>query len=231
MQNYRPFRALAVLTSPIVEPSRPILLDSLVAWAAVDRAKAGGWIPSQNEIRGLLLDLPLAKHSYEDEWVWMASCMMWRGTISQPFQHQFTLKVDKNDYARDRNSIYKKGPSVLTEGTGQFKLYDLRQTLRQAEMAECYGVGDIDAVTELLHRVPAIGKRTRCGWGTVKSWTIKEMSENECEWWLRPIPFGMKNSLPPMCDMNAFSLGRAVTTPPYWDRVREQKVIIPIQSW
>lgn len=204
-----------LLERPITVPPRPLHLDALLAWARVDAA--GGDISVQH-------DLPLARFvsgaddDSDDSWVWKAS-RVWFKPASTPFLVQTLRKVDYEDMAHDKGTVYEGRINNITPGTGVYKAFDMRTSHQWIHSAHAWCVGDQEQIQELLARVRHLGAKRRNGWGRITSTTVVDDPAAHTAWQWRVLATPQK--------------GYAETTgtlrPPYWDRTQSRIVYEPLE--
>jgi CRISPR type IV-associated protein Csf3 len=203
-----PFCVTWRLSQPVCLSERPLHLDALLAWARVREALQSG--RTAQEALKAQLDLPLESAVKGDNQIWKASALMFRFQ-STPFLVQMTRRTSTEELAFARETIVTTRKNKITQGTGQFKDFDLRITCQLVEKVEAYGVGDIAAVGALLEQVSALGKLTRNGWGTIADMQISPDSEALEKWRFRTLPSVFEKT-----EWHYPGIGSV--RPPYWRR-------------
>lgn len=237
MTAQRPFRVVIDLLTPIVDPERRIHLDSLIAWCAVDSARANGTL---SDFDSILDNLPLQRHERAEGWVWCASQLIasarkamrqrylsrkfWergyaetfgegrliggRGELLQPTDVKATTPRPKKKELDF--AVFKKGAAggdIDTSRNHQKPASFFYPTVF-VPYFEAFGIGDIDRVGELLTtHLQFLGKRSRLGHGQVKAVQVIEDEAALYLWQQRVTPWQSHPS-----DVRVESRLR----PPYW---------------
>lgn len=219
-----PLRVTARLTEPVLTYQDGMHLDGLLAYGALMRLS-----PAEREALPILaqtdwaldFDLPLARWGVEqagryDErllspdgriWGWRGSAACYRPL------HQGITEVRKRPPIAAM-ARYTSDKSVLVAG-GSHKAWDLPFPTIFAHLIAWYAVGDPTEIQALLERVPALGKRTNHGHGTVSEWRVEPWSEDWSTMYqgapMRRLPAAMAPGLP---------AGRGAIRAPYHHRSR-----------
>lgn len=97
---------------------------------------------------------------------------------------------------------------------GVFRMYMMRMPIIPAQQITFYACGDLKEVLRLIEYLPAIGKKTACGFGAIKSISVEETPEDyslvKDGKAMRPIPIEM-------CKY-ASEVMMLAYRPPYWDK-------------
>ena len=206
------FKVTFTLNGEVAVPRHLIHLDDLLAWASVDAARESG----VSDPIAAKDDLPLARYETDSGWCWKASALRFQ-VLSEPRLLCRTRRVDYETIAREKERLIEFRANKFTEGTGQYKGFDLRDPVQWVESANAYGVGDGAAVEALLKRIQFIGGLRKLGLGRVRSFEISPSNEKDA-WRYRHLPEPCADHVPVIGGLN----------PPYWDRVRHQTVYEPI---
>jgi CRISPR type IV-associated protein Csf3 len=151
----RPFRVNWRFSQPICLSENRLHLDAILAWANVHRAIGDGMASA--EALALQEALPLERVVGDaGEWIWKASSLVFTFS-SPPFLVQCVRRTDIDTIAFARKSLIHTSRTQLEKGTGPYKNFDLRFAVQWVKSAIAYGVGDIDAVRELLSTVTLLG--------------------------------------------------------------------------
>ncbi len=120
-----PFRVTWRLSHPVCLSERPLHLDALLAWARVREAVSSG-LPAQQALK-TQEDLPLDRAVKGVSEVWKASALqfLFRST---PFLVQMTRRTSLDDLAFASERVLTTRKNKISQGTGQYKDYDLRIT-------------------------------------------------------------------------------------------------------
>jgi len=154
---------------PWSPPSGGLHLDGLLAWSAVQMAMQRD-DTSEQTYADLIVDLPLDRHEFDDgQWVWKASIFHAVGWMGQSRQYM-TQKTPAERMLEGVADgwITEKGGSTIDLQRGYAKNGQLFVTKEHAQGLRAWCVGDIDAVSEFLSHVKAVGVKTRMGMGTLR---------------------------------------------------------------
>lgn len=214
----RPLHITVTLASPITVPERPIHLDALLAWAAVD-AEIGSGADGKTAL--LAQDtLPLDRTEGEG-WTWKASQLVFTPR-DNPFLVAAIRSTNIQEMAFDRAAgVVDFGIKVAVNlGTGPDRNYDYRFAAQCCASAEAWCVGDPEKIKALLATLPGIGKRRRNGWGAIKEISVVEVGASECHWNRRTLPMSSPCAIPA-----AHVPSNGTLRPPYWDRLQYGEVL------
>jgi CRISPR type IV-associated protein Csf3 len=187
---------------------QPLHLDALLAWVRVKDAVSSG-LSTQQALKSQE-DLPLDSAVKEASKVWKASALQFQFR-STPFLVQMTRRTSLDDLAFASEGVLTTRKNKISQGRGQYKDYDLRITCQWVERVEAFGVGDLAAVRLLLTQVPALGRLTRNGWGTILDTEIEPDDEALEKWRYRTLPLAFDKT-------EWHYEGMACVRPPYWRR-------------
>nr|WP_231373466.1 type IV CRISPR-associated protein Csf3 [Thioalkalivibrio sp. ALE19] len=195
----------------MVEPERPIALDGVLAWAAVEMARMEG---ADNPLQAQE-SLPLGHD--EDRGVWQASWVFREYASPLQFRQQ-TKKGDPNAIleARNRGDWEGKINSIAT-GTGMYKGAVLEHPYRQVGMVSAWCIGDPERIEELLGLVEGIGPLRRQGFGRIREWNVEPDPAAEENWMHRALPG----------NPGGFLHTAGALSPPYWRQDRVHPVWVP----
>lgn len=220
-----PFRIRWSFTTPAVVPAFPIHLDGLLSWARVQRAAAAGAadpIAAQH-------DLPLARLESEAGWCFKASWIDFRVDPDLPASPEILHMVK-------RASVTEMAATWETGALGpKVPYFDPQRGLHKAGSyihrrqwygdAIAYGIGDIDAVADLLAEITSIGKLRRRASGSVKLLEIVEDEAAERLWAHRLLPHDRPDlAAGPVATM------QAPLRAPYWKRENAVPALVPIAA-
>lgn len=203
-----PFRVTWQLSHPVCLSERPLHLDALLAWARVREAVNSG-MPAQQALK-TQEDLPLDRVVKGDSEVWKASALQFRFR-STPFLVQMTRRTNLEELAFASQRVLTTRKNKISQGTGQYKDYDLRITCQWVERVEAFGVGDLAAVRLLLAQVSALGRITRNGWGAISKMKIEPDDDALEKWRYRTLPSAFEKT-------EWHYKGIGTVRPPYWRR-------------
>lgn len=174
-----PFTVRAYLQQgAVLDASRPVCLDALLASLARRHAAAGQ--PGSLLDGGLDADdpadwdVPLAACHAAGEWHWLASAGTATGPDGSPLQpgppdaHRLSSRLDEHRAA----AIAVHVPRDAGGTRGRFRGRTTPVLTVVAHAVEWRGVGDPDAVRALLEPVGSIGARRGSGEGAVRAWQV-----------------------------------------------------------
>ncbi|AJF08229.1 type IV CRISPR-associated protein Csf3 [Geoalkalibacter subterraneus] len=225
------------LKTPIVlKGDMPLMLDSLLAWCAVQkdhRENGIGESPWAAQER-----LPLGQVSG----IWQASQLHFE-FISERLPFTMTRRHELDPFAKvlqpgakgfekgipedllRKSWLCQQKKDTFEASSGPYRAFLLHQKYRWVEKAQAWCVGDKDSVEELLQELTHLGSLTRNGFGAVKSTTVELASEDQKEnWRIRPLPVEAGLEKPGI----TYAMAMQSVRPPYWDRTQYQKVLVPI---
>lgn len=195
------------LSTPMCAPDHPLHLDSLLAWAAVDRA--GGDLAAMD-------DLPLARHTEADgRWVWCASHVLYQVLWRNPVP--FTRAFEPWQWGEDKDVAFAKGPNVVTQGTGPYKGYQLMARGLQVAVAVAWAVGDSQGIADLLGRVRNLGKLARLDMGRVGRIEVVPDEQAAELWRVRAMP----------AELPGYARSVETLRPPYFRRDQREDAWVP----
>lgn len=222
--------------APVLRDSEyPVHLDALIAAAAMRDHLAAGtdnpWLAAD--------DLSAYLDRTDGEaWVWKASQLhfeaasarQWMNHIrrSEPAQYFEDLGkywVGKRTKAHGHLGINPESFKIDTR-SGQQRGYQWLAAVQWIDTATAFGVGDIDAVQDVLMRqITHVGKKGVNGYGRVTNIVVEPAAESELDnWRLRVLPAGV-----PGKSGIQYEPVLACVRAPYWrklDRVMAQEPII-----
>jgi CRISPR type IV-associated protein Csf3 len=226
-----------MLSGHIEKPSKPLHLDSLIAFARFQQAQEAG---ESGDIRDIIEDLPLLKSAQDKLWVWQASALRFEGVQSAGMRHWTRKTVMHEDYAlsfqqgfveHDKNptglakDAQLKNHKKLSDKNGNVKLFSQQIDTASGKMkselqaypvsvitkAVAYCIGDAEVIESLIHPemgyLTNIGKRTRLGHGKIVGFSITDDVNARDRW---------KERILPWQEDGYFGL-EATVIPPYWD--------------
>lgn len=203
------------LSRPMRAPDRLLHLDALLAWGAVDRARAAG-AAHPDEARH---HLPLERHESPRGWCWRASALVLEPAGPEWLDLE-TRPIDYAQAALDQGSIYERGPGRYNRQSGRYKggLWWRRRVQARAVRAWCEG--DPEEVTALLARITHLGPGRRNNWGRVRRVSVRPLGSARGYWRHRAMPDPAPGYAPVMGTLR----------PDYWDRRAYQVVYEPMED-
>lgn len=211
MPEMVPLRIDLSLGGPMAVPDRfPVLLDSLLL-----------------ALQGRLLTLPFravdlpvksVKVGRSGEFFWLASALKidWVGPSTDRFMHRNARPMELFE---DRH-LHRS--TTVDFDRGLTKVSRKRLTVRQADAAHAWCIGDMQAIETLMGDLQAVGPHRHLGLGLVRQVRVVEDEQALTKAWLRPVPANHVAS-DPHAGSRVRSAGRA--SPPYWDRN------LDLQAW
>jgi len=230
----RALRVTARLTEPFITYEDGMHLDGVLAYGAFM-----GLSPEERDALPRLehtpwavdFELPLARWACEqpgrydyrlvDEhgrvWGWKASAACYVAEVRDLAQVRKRPPLDEmRRYAKDK--------SVLIAG-GSHKAWDLPFPTVFAPQVAWFCAGDPTEIQALLERVPALGKRTNHGHGTVAEWRVEPWSE---DWSTMKDGLLMRRVPAAMGPGSGGAPGRGAIRPPYHHRSRVCPSVDPL---
>jgi len=114
-------------------------------------------------------------------------------------------------------------------GTGFYKSFSLKNRYISTDKMIFFVKGNKAAIEELLHYIPAIGKRRAEGYGIVREWKIEKIEDDRSIQFkgqiMRAIPTRLARELPQA--PKAMRLAQVTYRPPYFYRRWAEKCMIP----
>lgn len=180
--------------------------------------------PNPDPARVILPDLPIARHTLGNNWLW---------AISSPVYSYALESVERCRRRWDADENYpvqwgKRRGNVQTDG-GPFKSADVPVVVRLTKEVSWHAVGDMESVYDLLQNCSGIGGRRAAGFGQVQRWDISPVGG---DWSLvkdaqlmTPIPTQMAELL--NVDLGPCRIMRWNTKAPRWDRINAELCFMP----
>lgn len=206
----KPIRISATLLNGIANPTRPIAIDALLAYAVALR---DDMLPPANASEVTPIEIPLQR---------------------SPCRRFHMCSLSEHDVVVERETRYVNRRPIIAEAQlmasesvktiqingGPDKGYRVPMDVGHYARGEVWwwAVGDAYAVRDLLSHIGYLGKRRAVGLGKVVAWTVEE-----CESWGEDYPV-MREGKPlralppdwPGCE--AMRTTRGTLTYPYWLR-------------
>lgn len=196
-----PFKVEITLATPMLA-SAPIMLDSILAWCAVQEA-GGDWAAGDS--------LPLEKREANGHSYWAASRFWYHWTPA--YQTHMSKRIPHSALER-----YSDSNVQLQPGSGINKTYHDILSPIHVEKAIAFGVGDVDEVDYLLRRILHFGKNVRAGYGRVKN-IVAEPFEHD---WSEEIDGSLMRNIPASIET---AHGMGAFRAPYWDKTKWDSVM------
>ena len=129
-----------------------------------------------------------------------------------------TRRMPQDQVASDQRLGVKKRQRLLSESTGPDRNYLLSYTIQSLDgPAEAFGVGDVQAVRDIVQCLRAFGPKRRLH-GAVASIEVEEHDDVDA-WRWRPMPDN---------DDGARIAMVGTLRPPYWDRTQRVITYAPV---
>jgi CRISPR type IV-associated protein Csf3 len=172
--------------------------------------------PSPLHVHGLV---PLAERNRGPEWYYACSFAQWpahtaegRDYWNKRFDSQYSDMLDMTQPRR-----------VIVE-SGRYRSYHMPVFYRSALWVQWYAVGNLDAISDLLQDVWALGKKTVQGWGRVAAWEVLPWPEDWSVWRdgrpMRAIPASSLKTFPADLVYTGYR-------PSYWLRENQALCVVP----
>lgn len=232
-------------------------LDGLLASAVRDRAKVaaaahgryltgsmldGGLDADQPAVVPLPLGVCAASpvtdqaHATDPDWHWLCTTaypvdLTGHRTTGDPDVHHQHSRIREATLAHVADAL----PASLPPASGRYRLRRMPVVTTPAAAVQWQGIGDPDAVCDLLSAIPAIGRRRGTGEGLVLRWNVTPHDTLPAGQWLR---FGhchpdgtLGRPIPHACldraGLSADRQGVAGIRPPYWHPATQRNVLLP----
>jgi CRISPR type IV-associated protein Csf3 len=190
------------------------MLDSILAFAAVDAAQADGASDYSAQE-----SLPLARIGDGADWVWQASALHityaadpTTVSMARPFQYFDWVSDMGTAWARTKKN-------AISQGSGPMKAFLMKQNIAWVRQCTAWCVGERDQVASLLEGLNAIGPLVRNGWGRIAEVKVVSDPDGATRWNRRILPLSLSAH-----KTDEHALGTSVLRAPYWERSREQEV-------
>lgn len=219
-----------------------IALDSLLAaqlWQhEKNRLRTAGQVTSSlhDTPEPVDLPLPLDRCTPTDSqnahlWHWAATTAWPEGRPANlpPDVHTWTGRLDH----RAAEQMTPGLPTVVSDRQGRYRARRMPLLVTICRAVTWTAVGDLDAITDLLSPIKAIGKKRTSGEGHVLAWEVTPLPDHD-PWAAshqhpdgtlgRPTPAGC---LPPGSTVTDGGFGTAGLRPPYMHRHRQHQLHLP----
>lgn len=178
------------LAGPIRRPEIPIMLDSLLAYAAV--REAGLVIAEPEEYNAVIEALPIRKIAFNGDYFYAASPLVFSDPTCMS-----SLDISKsNNYQRYLLAFRFNGKlplecsNQLNQGNKEWKMGRISMPIISYKTASAViDTDDIDKVMALLKNISFLGKKRSIGLGRVANITSQEAPEGTKI--VRPLPADM----------------------------------------
>jgi CRISPR type IV-associated protein Csf3 len=226
-----PLRVSWRLAMPWAPPNYGLHLDGLLAWAAVQEARAVGRAFSAFE--EVIERLPLARHETDAGWCWKAS-LVTPSIALAPERRYITARTPVFDLAafesEQRAAMLALNPNAklrhagaVNTASGFFKNAAFYVSLQHVTELEAWCIGSREHITNLLRHVTHVGTKGRMGFGAVRlisdlqgytrpDYSVDPAPEASERWCYRLMPEQRDDYIPVQSRIQ----------PPYWDGVGAQ---------
>lgn len=179
------------------DSQEPIHLDALIAWVLAPKQ---GFRHVTREDVPAVIDLPLLRQHFGDEWVWCASALFPVGPTGEDLQFW------RKRFRQNRAELTNGSPN-LTNGT--YREWNQPVPLLLCTQMVAWGNGDASAVRKALREVKYLGKKRAHGYGRVLRCDVTPCQDDYSLWG----PDGRANRFLP------YSHGTRLVRPipPYWN--------------
>lgn len=228
----QPLKVTFRFSSPVVMDSEyGIHLDGLLAWAVADEAERFGSSSAWEDAQDLHYLLEKAEDADSGEWVWKASQVIFQ-PASERFFFNMIRKADPLTYLEgiDAGHIHQRRErSYIDTQSGSLRAYQLLAPYQWMEKAECWCIGDQEAIQEHLAHVTSLGKMRRNGYGALASIVVEPDPAAITLWKLRTLPVGMTGA-----PGHQYAETLQCLSAPYWDRrkrvMAKEPILMPGQA-
>lgn len=197
-------------------PTMPIHLDDVLAAAAVIRFKENNASASDIDYDAIIDNLPIEKHTVENEWVYKASALAYK-SIHGKFMRPYSQRINQTAFAvcKDDGTL-KTGISTVNYGSGPLKASIGLTPTAAKVLCVGYCIAQKESIEVLLGYLTNIGKRHNRGQGEILSVTVTEDTDNQL-WHRRHLPVVMSDI---KTDDHAL-VSQIGTRPPYWKNTQD----------
>lgn len=177
------------------------------------------------------LRLPLARCTLSPTWHWAATCGQPSHPDIRPEVHTWTARVD----ARHLEQATSYLPKTVSDRQGRYKAHRMHVLVTPATSLTWQAIGDLDAISDLLDGISAIGKKRSQGEGHVLAWEVVTVDVDEfaaahCHpdgTLGRPTPIECLDAHPKL----RTHLAMAGLRPPYMHPSRRSPAYLPQAGW
>lgn len=172
--------------------------------------------------------MPLEKVEVDGEWVWACSSAQIAAS-DDDIDEVWNVTRWRKRFDHDPEHSVKDTQINIT--TGDFKSYNAALPYKGIRRLLFFFKGDPDRVKELVEKyVPAIGKKTSQGFGTIQEVEVSEASDMESAVYheghvLRSIPARFLDGVEP-----GVRIERRTVKPPYWHADNQCMAVSPFEE-
>jgi CRISPR type IV-associated protein Csf3 len=173
-------------------------------------------------------EMPLEKVEVDGEWVWACSSAQIAAS-DDDIDEVWNVTRWRKRFDHDPEHSVKDTQINIT--TGDFKSYNAALPYKGIRRLLFFFKGDPDRVKELVEKyVPAIGKKTSQGFGTIQEVEVSEASDMESAVYheghvLRSIPARFLDGVEP-----GVRIERRTVKPPYWHADNQCMAVSPFEE-
>ena len=120
----------------------------------------------------------------------------------------------------------------ISSGVGLYRNYRNPVVVRTVKGSKItfWAMGNPEAVSDLLSRIPAVGKKPSMGWGIVDGWTVEEAADDYSLWHpeyglMRPEPVEKADK---RAAQGRYPIMMYGVHPPYWKACNARLCYVPI---
>jgi len=198
--NFLPLKIEFRLQSPLALAHPWLHLEGIVAhlWHRMNNPHYRA-LPSKRveKVQGRLT-LPLKRYYCCHQFIYHASV----GLIDAETPEEAWKALDRLQLTKIYKRFYERGLDYnrvrvkkISRGSGYFKDFAMSLPYIPAKRVVFYANGDPDILEVLFEALPGLGKKTAIGYGFIRDFKIKELSENRSivmdGYAMRPIPYFM----------------------------------------
>jgi CRISPR type IV-associated protein Csf3 len=227
-----PLRVQFELATAWVQPSSPLHLDGIIAYAVVEEQRHRGTF---TDFEASLRDLPLAREERLGQWCWKASHVQptaQLGLSQRYLTRKFWSEGYVDEYAKKRIAL---GPrpapgaappedpaqgfdGVIDTTSKHLKNAAFLYPVALVPGAVAYCIGDGERIEYLLRTyLTHLGKRGRLDHGRIRRITVAADPQAEQLWWRRDLPWPRAG----------FVEAEGRVHPPYWSRRQMVRLFVP----
>jgi CRISPR type IV-associated protein Csf3 len=187
-------------TGVYYDPSEPIHLDALLAWALMPfHRDNGSQAPTRNE-EPFDVPLPLDKWEINEAWGWKASALFPEGVTADSLQYW------RKRFRQSRIELTQGSPNLQN---GVYREYNVPLPLLLCHKMVAYAVGDRGRIDQILRKhIKYLGKKNAYGKGKVLSVSTEVVDFDYSMWY---------NGNPMRWLPDDNGIRKVRVRPPYWN--------------
>jgi CRISPR type IV-associated protein Csf3 len=169
------------------------------------------------------IPIPIEKYKFEDDFVYKSSIGLFDGIE--------TIEKWKKKYPTEYIHFIENKKVGINRGTR--KDYNMPMISFSTDKIIFYVVGKKQNISVMLKKMKFLGKKSSQGYGKVRKWSIEDVEEKNCFWFLRSFPIKFVNLVKYIGSLDFdFSLISRFSSykPPYWARKNHTICYLPNET-